>query len=416
MFVFNGLLLLVNVRAYRWLARVFRRKERWRRAVAWALGGSLALTIAGRLVSRAGYNPPVEQLLVAAFAVQLTALVSVLILLSVDVGSLVARILRATGRLVAPEKAAEPEVENRGLPEAPETVEAPRLSRREFTLEAVVGTTFVLGGSSSLYGSLVERHDYVVEEVPVALPGLARAFDGFSIVQLSDLHLGQFVGPPELRRAEALVRKARPDLIVLTGDLLDHDARYAELLGHFVRRLVPLAREGVSVCSGNHDFYAGIVPIVRALEAAGARVLRNQGVVIGGAGAGFSLLGVEDVYAHRFSPELGPDLSRAIASLPALGGRVSPARDLPRILLSHNPVFFEQAQGQVALQLSGHTHGGQFNPLVRPAEWLLPHGWIAGMYSESGSKLYVNRGFGTAGPPARLGAPPEVSRFVLTSG
>jgi predicted MPP superfamily phosphohydrolase len=85
------------------------------------------------------------------------------------------------------------------------------------------------------------------------------------------------------------------------------------------------------------------------------------------------------------------------------------------VLLCHNPVYFPDAAGQVALQLSGHTHGGQVNPGVRPADWVLPHGYVAGLYQRDGSRLYVNRGFGTAGPPARVGAPPELTRIVLVS-
>ncbi len=102
-------------------------------------------------------------------------------------------------------------------------------------------------------------------------------------------------------------------------------------------------------------------------------------------------------------------------ALPRLDGRVSAAADLPRILLCHNPSFFAESAGRVALQLSGHTHGGQVNLGIRPADYLLPGGWVAGRYDERGSALYVNRGFGTVGPPARIGARPEVTRIVLTS-
>jgi predicted MPP superfamily phosphohydrolase len=101
--------------------------------------------------------------------------------------------------------------------------------------------------------------------------------------------------------------------------------------------------------------------------------------------------------------------------LPRLSGRVAPALDLPRVLLCHNPSFFAEAAGHVALQLSGHTHGGQVNLGIRPADYLLPGGWVAGRYDLNGSALYVNRGFGTVGPPARLGAPPEVTRLVLSA-
>ena len=210
-----------------------------------------------------------------------------------------------------------------------------------------------------------------------------------------------------MNAAVDLVGKARGDLVVLTGDLIDFDPRYADALGSLARRLSPLAREGVVAIPGNHDHFTGIDATVSALRRGGADVLKNRGRTIGGPGGAFALLGVDDVWAARMKvPGGGPDLAAAIATVP---------RDLPRVLLCHNPVFFPEAAGQVALQLSGHTHGGQVNVLVRPADWVLPHGYVAGLYERDGSRLYINRGFGTAGPPARVGAPPEVSRIVLVS-
>jgi predicted MPP superfamily phosphohydrolase len=279
--------------------------------------------------------------------------------------------------------------------------------------QAVAGSAFLIGSSSSLYGALKGRYDYRLEEVTFKLPGLSRALDGYSIAQLSDVHIGIFVGDRELAIAEELLRQAKPDLIVLTGDLLDNDARLAGQLARFVRRLTPLARHGVVAISGNHDYFAGVEEMAGAVKAAGARMLRNDAMVVGDAGAGFSLLGVDDVWARRDGG--GPDLKRAVLALPRLGGRVAPATDLPRVLLCHNPSFFEEAAGQVGLQLSGHTHGGQVNLGVRPADYLLAGGWVAGRYDLKGSALYVNRGFGTVGPPARLGSPPEVTRIVLTA-
>jgi len=244
------------------------------------------------------------------------------------------------------------------------------------------------------------------------IPELSRALDGFTIVQLSDIHIGAFVGDAELRTAEELVRRAKPDLIVLTGDMLDNDAALADKLGAFVRRLAPIARAGVVAISGNHDFYAGIHPVVRAIRAGGGTILQNQGRVIGGGGAEFALLGVDDVWARRRGG--GPDLAHAVGSLreSGLGERVL---ELPRILLCHNPSFFEEAAGHVSLQLSGHTHGGQVSLIVNPAEWVLKNGWVRGRYEQQGSQLYVNRGFGTVGPPARVGSPPEVTRLILTA-
>jgi predicted MPP superfamily phosphohydrolase len=280
-------------------------------------------------------------------------------------------------------------------------------------VQAAASSAFLIGGSSSLYGALKGRHDYGIEELAVKIPGLGRGFDGFSIVQLSDVHIGAFVGDAELRIAEELIRRARPDLVVLTGDLLDNDARLAEQLGRFVRRVAPLARHGAVAIAGNHDYFAGVEQVEGAIVAAGGRMLRNDALLVGDAGAGFTLLGVDDVWARRQGG--GPDLDRALRGLPRLSGRVAPALDLPRVLLCHNPSFFAEAAGHVALQPSGHTHGGQVNLGIRPADYLLPGGWVAGRYDLNGSALYVNRGFGTVGPPARLGAPPEVTRLVLSA-
>lgn len=411
------LLGLLNWRGYRWLVDSFGLGKTPRVALAVAFAGSLLCVVAGRFASHAGYDPS-ESIFVAAFAVQLAVLISVGLLLPFDVARGLVRSITRLGDLFpfkhvrrAPGPSADAPA---AVPTVPAEAGGAAPTRREFAVQLAVGSAFLVGGGSAIYGALVGRHDYVVEEVPVKLAGLSRAFDGFSIVQLSDLHIGQFIHDAELAAAEALVRKARPDLIVLTGDLIDHDPRFAERLGRFARRLQPLARHGVTAISGNHDFYAGIDPVVDALRRGGARVLRNEAVVVGEPGAGIALLGVDDVQAPRFGAS-GPDLTRAVDALPVLGGRVAPARDLPRVLLCHNPVYFAEAQGNVGLQLSGHTHGGQVNPLVRPADWVLRHGWIAGLYEGRASHLYVNRGFGTAGPPARVGAPPEVTRIVLTA-
>jgi hypothetical protein len=168
----------------------------------------------------------------------------------------------------------------------------------------------------------------------------------------------------------------------------------------------------VVAITGNHDFYAGVDAAVGALRSAGARVLRNEGLTIGGRD-GFALLGVDDVWGSRYGA--GPDLELALSGLP---GRGDAARggDQATVLLCHNPSYFEAAAGKVGLQLSGHTHGGQISPLVNPAALVLRHGWVRGPYQRQGSTLYVNRGFGVVGPPARLGSPPEVTRIVLSAG
>ncbi|EYF04899.1 metallophosphoesterase [Chondromyces apiculatus] len=293
-------------------------------------------------------------------------------------------------------------------PQRPLAADAPALAlpRRDFLAQGAASAALLAGAGTSLYGALVGRHDYVIEEVAVRIPGLPRSLDGFTLLQFSDIHFGLFIGEREIAVAEDLVRKARGDLVVLTGDLIDNDPAYADMLGRFTRRIAPLTRGGVSAIPGNHDHFAGIDATVGALERGGATVLRNRGQVIGDKGGAFALLGVDDVWARKRIPGGGPDLARALADVPP---------DLARVLLAHNPVYFPEAAGQVALQLSGHTHGGQVNPVVHPGSWVLPYGYVAGLYQRDGSTLYVNRGFGVAGPPARVNAPPELTRIVLVA-
>jgi uncharacterized protein len=330
--------------------------------------------------------------------VQLAVIISASFLLLVDLGRLLVRaVTRLVERFRPPSSASAEAV----------AASSGSLSRRRFGSQVLTGVPLLIGPTTALHGALVGRHAYRIDEVPLALPGLSPHLEGYAIVQLSDIHFGTFVGDAEITAATELVRRAKPDLVVLTGDLVDHDPRYAPHLGRLVRRLGPLARDGVVAVPGNHDYYAGIGAVLGTLREAGARVLVNQGRVMGDRGGAFALLGVDDVWSSRYGLGPGPDLARAASMVPP---------DLPRVLLCHNPAFFPEAAPEVQLQLSGHTHGGQVNVGVQLAHLVLPYGYVAGRYTRGDSQLYVNRGFGTAGPPARIGAPPEVTRVVLTAG
>ncbi|MEO6421079.1 MAG: metallophosphoesterase, partial [Polyangiaceae bacterium] len=232
--------------------------------------------------------------------------------------------------------------------------------------------------------------------------GLPRALDGYTIAQISDIHVGLFVGERELREGLSRLAEIKPDLVVATGDLVDIDPSFAPLMARALGAL--RARDGVAAILGNHDYYTGASKILAALRAVGVNALVNTGVHLRkDDGGGFALLGVDDLSARR-SGGPGPSLTKAIAMVPP---------DAPRILLAHQPRYFLESQGSVALQLSGHTHGGQINPGFRPADLFME--FVAGRYEGDGSTLWVNRGFGVAGPPSRLGAPPEVTKIVLVA-
>lgn len=280
--------------------------------------------------------------------------------------------------------------------------EEKRISRR-LLLERALGTTLLATSSGAIgWGIVRGRHAFRIDEVVVKIPGLSPKLDGYTIAQMSDVHVGTFVTERELDEGFSLVRSMKPDLIVATGDLVDHDPAYCDLFAGTLAKLP--SRDGTYCIYGNHDYTTGASFVADALARAKVPLLVNDARVIRAAEGGFSLIGMDEVWG-RWWGRRGPDLDLALASVP---------RDLPRILLSHQPKTFRDFAGKCALQLSGHTHGGQINPGFRPADLVFEY--VAGRYERNGSTLWVNRGFGVAGPPSRVGAPPEITKIVLVSG
>jgi predicted MPP superfamily phosphohydrolase len=283
-------------------------------------------------------------------------------------------------------------------PLLPQIVEVPGVTRRQ-VIEGVYGGAVLATTNGVLgWGAARGRHAFVIEELPVKIAGLPRALDGYTIAQISDLHVGAVVQERELDEGLDRLREVRPDLIVLTGDLVDFDPSFIPLMARKIGAL--RARDGTFAILGNHDYYTGASEVAAGLREAGVGVLVNQSHVVRD---GFALLGVDDQWAPRLGG-VGARLDLALKGL---------APELPRILLSHQPDSVERWAGQVALQLSGHTHGGQINPGFRPIDFLTPY--VAGRYDVRGTTLWVNRGFGVAGPPARVGSAPEVTKIVLVA-
>jgi predicted MPP superfamily phosphohydrolase len=282
----------------------------------------------------------------------------------------------------------------------------PPVAERRQALERIGGAVaFAATGAAFGWGTLRSRFEWTVEEVPIKLARLPRALDGFTIVQISDLHVGMFVGERELAAGLGLIDRLRPDLIAVTGDIIDSDQRFIPVAA---RQLGALrAREGVVCIPGNHDNYTGGRAVLDGMRRAGLDVLLNRGRVIAAGDGGIALLGVEDMWSRDVRRGAGgPDLDKALASVPG---------DMAKVLLAHQPRFASIAsQAGVDLQLSGHTHGGQINPGFRLID--LFYRYVAGRYDVGAMQLYVNRGFGTVGPPTRIGAPPEITKIVLVAG
>ena len=242
---------------------------------------------------------------------------------------------------------------------------------------------------------------FSVKRVEVALGRLPRELSGTTIVQLSDVHVGPTIGRPFIEAVVRQVNALEPDVIAITGDLVDGSV---DQLRDAVAPLAELrAKHGVFFVTGNHEYYSGVNRWCRELSRLGIRVLRNERVSIGHDTASFDLAGVDDASAHRFGRGHGADLRSALA------GR-DPEREL--VLLAHQPrQIREAAELGVGLQLSGHTHGGQLWPwkyMVR-----LEQPVVSGLARVNGTQLYVSNGTGYWGPPMRLGAPAEITQITL---
>jgi hypothetical protein len=237
--------------------------------------------------------------------------------------------------------------------------------------------------------------------VEIHLARWPDALDGFRIVQLSDLHIGSLLGRSFAASLVERVNTLEPDLIAVTGDLVDGGVR------HLMDEVEPFAglraRHGVFFTTGNHDYYSGADAWLDRVRALGMRPLRNERVTIGGGCEAFDLAGVDDHHAALFGGDHGEDLPHA------LEGR-DPGRAL--VLLAHDPTTFKRAAALgVDLQISGHTHGGQIWPFRYLVRIAIPY--VAGSYRKNGAQLYVSRGTGFWGPPMRLFAPAEITELVL---
>ena len=274
-------------------------------------------------------------------------------------------------------------------------------SRRQFLTRVTGGAALAVGGASVAAGMLEARGEHEVVDVEVRLAKLPRALDGFTIVQLSDLHAGMTIDRGFVQRVVDHANRLSPDLIALTGDLVD--GKVPDLRDDVAPLAQLRARHGVFAVTGNHEYYSGADAWIAEITRLGARYLRNQRVTIGDGDASFDLAGVDD-YSAAGWPGHGEDLPAALA------GR-DPARAL--VLLAHQPRQVRNTTGHgVDLQLSGHTHGDQIWPwhfIVR----LQQGGLLAGRYDHHGTQLYVTRGCGYWGPPVRLLAPLEITRVIL---
>lgn len=271
--------------------------------------------------------------------------------------------------------------------------------------KAVTGV-LALGTAAGLatVAALNGRAFPAVKPVDVGLKRLPPSLDGLRIVQLTDLHIDGSRGRDWLREVVERAQALTPDLIVITGDLVDG---FVNALSVEVAPLAELSAPlGVYFVTGNHDYFSGADEWCRHVASLGIRILRNERVSIsrGAPGESLDLVGIED-YSSRTIPHGGPDLTKA------LRGR---DESVPAVLLAHQPVaVLEAAEHGIDLQLSGHTHGGQIWPFGFLVHLAQPY--IRGLHRVEGgdTQIYVSCGTGSWGPPMRLAAPEEITHITL---
>jgi len=319
--------------------------------------------------------------------------------------------------------------------EAAETVPDPG---RRYFFRAATAAAGAAPFLTAMYGFAAERLNYQVRHVEIPIPRLPAALDGLKIVQLSDIHLSSYMSRSQVRRAVQMANDLGADLAVVTGDLItgsgDPIADCVEEIRHLQAPL------GIWGCNGNHEIYARAEDEAGYLYSqAGMKLLRQENAQLTFKGARFNLIGVDYQREHNSRGQR----QQLLANVEPLV-----RRDMPNILLSHNPNSFNRAaELGIELSLAGHTHGGQIQVEIldhrlSPARFISDY--IAGLYqrplfapaineraashgsssrktmpalftaqSSPMAHIYVNRGLGTVGAPVRLGVPPEISLIVL---
>ena len=262
----------------------------------------------------------------------------------------------------------------------------------------------LLGAAITLLGLLNARRTAAVVSVDVPIAGLPEALNGFTIAQISDIHVGPTIKRGYLDAIVRAVNRLGADMVAVTGDLVDGSVQ--RLASHVAPIGRMTSRHGTFFVTGNHEYYSGAPAWIAELRRLGLRVLLNEHVVLSHDAASVVVAGVTDFSAHHFGVQHRSDPKVALAG--------APADAAVRVLLAHQPRSAAAAEAAgFDLQLSGHTHGGQFLPW----NWLVrfQQPYTAGLHRLRALWVYTSRGTGYWGPPKRFGAPSEITRLRLVS-
>ena len=275
------------------------------------------------------------------------------------------------------------------------------LEKRQFLQKSLSVGILTLVGPTTAYGYYSARKGPSIINQTIFLNDLPDEFENFTIAQISDLHVGPTIKKPYVEKVLNQISIINPDLIAITGDLIDGSIDYLK------KDLEPLsemiANYGTYFVTGNHEYYSGAEKWLDETDRMGFTNLVNEHDLISINNETITLAGVTDFRAHQIIPSHKSNPKNAL--------RGSTDQKV-KILLAHQPSsIFKANEAGYDFQISGHTHGGQFWPFTYPTKKANPY--LSGLHNHNGTQIYVNSGTGYWGPPLRLGVPSEITLFKL---
>jgi predicted MPP superfamily phosphohydrolase len=274
-------------------------------------------------------------------------------------------------------------------------------SRRQFLINSVNWGVFGVAGILSGYGLYEAQRKPILEEIEIPIPHLPPDLNNFRIAQFTDVHIGPTIKRRFVESVVNQINNLQADLIVCTGDMVDGSV--PELRNDIEPVKDLYAPQGIFFVTGNHEYYSGAVPWIDEIQRLGMTVLMNEHRLLPYRNSKILVAGVNDFTAGQFITAHASDPRKAMQGAET---------DAVKILLAHQPRnIFAAATAGYHLQISGHTHGGQYLPWSYLVTLTQPY--IAGLHRHDNTWIYVSRGTGYWGPPLRLGIPSEITLFKL---